>query len=996
MSTDNRKSMASEIKNLFEEAMTLANSQINGKYIFAGFRTTGYNEIEPAPFMADKVDGYRVIGSPPAAINADLTGTVSNTTINAGDLLLNGNAVGAISAVAVTNGLNMDKAANAKAALNAADPTMDATLTTLYAGGAATADAGGGSTISFDLNNVTLTVTIPAGTSATDVSALVAGAVNSVTDQTGVVAVVGDGNNGGAAGADSVVLSNSRAGDEGAITIANLQEPDSARSGLIADTYSIAIDPNSNTGKISLASSASFVLSSPTVVDDSILTELGLAGGTGGFGDEAGDGTLVYGPRLADSDLLLNGLELTGISDDGLSDIYADTSAAAKADAINTLTAATGITAVVEPASLTAVQAVEAGIEKTGLTGVVTNGAIPAGDLSINGISIGAIAGGPANNGLNMLKAANSRAAINAVTVRTEITARLTTLTTGGVAAAGTTTTVSFNLNNVGISFRTNANPLSDAAAAINSVSDQTGVTAALGTGNNGAPVGQLVLTNTLSGDESAIVITNFNGGPGTADTGLSNMNQQPDTTHNTGTITFTAPRSFTLAGPDLHKIGLDGGEDVTGIPGDIANDGNLTYGSTAAYIGTGDLIINGVDIFSKATLAVAKDSTNSLIGAINAKTAETGVKAGCNADGQLILTATDGRNIHIRTSANGERITHLSAGSPVSPQNKVYFGALKLVSDRVFSIATTPTANFEPGLESLGLAGGAAVTDEDSDIAGDGALNVNTIHIQTDGIRYTGDRVNDLSIKVGSRTSLAIGTNGKNAFMDTGVLQSLKTLEQILMGSQFTQTAGNVMIADTQVALGSKASGLERYAELIAGSFTVTITDNDFYPPQTKDITIQFDPEVDTAESITQKFNGVPELSAEWQKNGVLSITTTDPKRYSFVLGNDSSELLNVLNINNEGNQNYGLEKTIASLDEIMGALTTHISDFGAKSNRIQVQSSIYTSLELTNSEYLSEKEDTDIIKALMDLKTKEVAYQAALAASAKTMQLSLVDFLR
>ena len=272
----------------------------------------------------------------------------------------------------------------------------------------------------------------------------------------------------------------------------------------------------------------------------------------------------------------------------------------------------------------------------------------------------------------------------------------------------------------------------------------------------------------------------------------------------------------------------------------------------------------------------------------------------------------------------------------------------------------------------------------------------MNTIHIQTDGIRYTGDRVNDLSIKVGSRTSLAIGTNGKNAFMDTGVLQSLKTLEQILMGSQFTQTAGNVMIADTQVALGSKASGLERYAELIAGSFTVTITDNDFYPPQTKDITIQFDPEVDTAESITQKFNGVPELSAEWQKNGVLSITTTDPKRYSFVLGNDSSELLNVLNINNEGNQNYGLEKTIASLDEIMGALTTHISDFGAKSNRIQVQSSIYTSLELTNSEYLSEKEDTDIIKALMDLKTKEVAYQAALAASAKTMQLSLVDFLR
>ncbi|MCK5232973.1 MAG: flagellar hook-associated protein 3, partial [Desulfobulbaceae bacterium] len=34
---------AVEIHHLFEHAITLANTQINGKYIFAGYRTTGYN-----------------------------------------------------------------------------------------------------------------------------------------------------------------------------------------------------------------------------------------------------------------------------------------------------------------------------------------------------------------------------------------------------------------------------------------------------------------------------------------------------------------------------------------------------------------------------------------------------------------------------------------------------------------------------------------------------------------------------------------------------------------------------------------------------------------------------------------------------------------------------------------------------------------------------------------------------------------------------------------
>lgn len=1001
LSSDNLKSMAGEIKNIFEETVLLANSQLNGKYIFAGFRTTGYNDIEPVPFMTDKVDGYRINGSNLPMMTTKLTGIVTNTAIAAGDLEINGNAIGAINAGAVTNGLNMDKAANAKAAINAADPTVTATLTTLYAGGAATADAGGGSIISFDLNNVTLTISIPPATTAAGVASLVSTAVNSVTDQTGIEANIGDTTNGG--GIDSIVLRNSRDGDEGAITIANLQEPGTAASGLANGVYSIAANPNMNTGAISLSSNVSFMLDTPAA-DDSILQELGLAGGAKGFGDEAGDGRLIYGYRLTDDELSINGQSVTGITTDGISDIYADISAAAKANAINAISDLTTVTAIVEPVSLTASQGVGAGTEKTALTGTVTNNAIAAGDLTINGINIGAINPGAVTNGLNMGKAANAKAAINAETAATGVTARLTTLTSGGAAAAGTSTTVSFTLNNVNISFNTNANPLSDAIYAINSVKEQTGVEALEGNGTNGAAAGQIILKNMLAGDEAPIVITGFNGGTGTAITGLANMNQGADATHNTGEITLFSSQSFTLNSPTisppadsiLNELGLGGGESVTGITSDNADDGILTHGSTPAYIRSGDLVINGVDIFSKTTAITGNDSTNTLLGAINGKTADTGIKASRNTNGLLILTAIDGRNLHIETSAVGERITHLTGASPTKPQSVVFFGAVKLVSDRIFSLSSTPTTNFEPGLAALGLAGGEATTNEEDDIAGDGKIDVKTIHMQTDNIRYTGDRANELSIKVGNRTTMGISQNGKETFMETGVFTALKKLENLLNGTNFTATEGNTTISDTTEPLGTEASGFAQYDELTSGSFTVTLTDNEAFPASARPYVIQFDPTVDTAESMAQKINGLPGLTATWTKDGNLEINSTDPNRFSFILDQDTGNFLKLVGISPEDNQAYGLGQTLSSLDQAIEALTTHIADFGARANRIQVQTTIYTSLELTSSKYLSEKEDTDITQAIMELKAKEVAYQAALAAAARTMQLSLVDYLR
>ncbi len=49
-----------------------------------------------------------------------------------------------------------------------------------------------------------------------------------------------------------------------------------------------------------------------------------------------------------------------------------------------------------------------------------------------------------------------------------------------------------------------------------------------------------------------------------------------------------------------------------------------------------------------------------------------------------------------------------------------------------------------------------------------------------------------------------------------------------------------------------------------------------------------------------------------------------------------------------------------------------------------------------LSVTSQLSEVEDVDLPKTIMDMQLQQTSYQAALAASAKVIQPSLIDFLR
>ncbi len=70
--------------------------------------------------------------------------------------------------------------------------------------------------------------------------------------------------------------------------------------------------------------------------------------------------------------------------------------------------------------------------------------------------------------------------------------------------------------------------------------------------------------------------------------------------------------------------------------------------------------------------------------------------------------------------------------------------------------------------------------------------------------------------------------------------------------------------------------------------------------------------------------------------------------------------------------------------------------ADVGTRTNRMELAKSQADDAGLTLSSSISEVENTDLAKATVDLQLQQVAYQAALAATAKVMQPSLQDFLR
>jgi flagellin len=276
-----------------------------------------------------------------------------------------------------------------------------------------------------------------------------------------------------------------------------------------------------------------------------------------------------------------------------------------------------------------------------------TNQALLAGDLVINGVTIGSsLAADDTLSSEQKAGSALSRAAaINRATAETGVRAEVgkTVMTGSAMTASAATGTVSINgITTASISTTANAAESRQlVVAAINAISGQTGVTAIDTSDNNGgirleAADGRniIVALTTLTAAQTGLKV-----GAQSGTVSLVSENGQPITVGSTDSATARISRSGFTAGTFERGVST------------VSTDARAAVATAAAVrtLNNGDLAINGVairaatatdDVFSSTAAASSSKSSSAIAiaAAINASSDLTGVTASANA---LTLRAT-------------------------------------------------------------------------------------------------------------------------------------------------------------------------------------------------------------------------------------------------------------------------------------------------------------------------------------------------------------------
>jgi len=288
---------------------------------------------------------------------------------------------------------------------------------------------------------------------------------------------------------------------------------------------------------------------------------------------------------------------------------------------------------------------------KNGVSSVRTSDALAAGDLLINGVSVGATRASDdvASTAAKDTSAIAKAAAINRVSDQTGVTAVVDANTVAGTsmvpaaAVAGTVT-----INGTVINVNTTADAATSRASivtAINTQSSLTGVTA-VDTGDDALGV---TLT-AADGRNINLILTTVT----SQTTGLAAGAVAPGSTY-AGGFTLVANAdvsSIKISGTDVANAGLVAGSYESGVSSSSSKvvTANSNANALLAVLNAGDLVISGVSIAAANaaddtasfvnTTSLKTGSAIAIAAAINKSTGATGVTATANAN---IVEGTQG-----------------------------------------------------------------------------------------------------------------------------------------------------------------------------------------------------------------------------------------------------------------------------------------------------------------------------------------------------------------
>lgn len=124
------------------------------------------------------------------------------------------------------------------------------------------------------------------------------------------------------------------------------------------------------------------------------------------------------------------------------------------------------------------------------------------------------------------------------------------------------------------------------------------------------------------------------------------------------------------------------------------------------------------------------------------------------------------------------------------------------------------------------------------------------------------------------------------------------------------------------------------------------------------------------------------------------VRINTSGPEAF----GADGSNLFDVVNaaIDQVQTNPSALGSTLGQLDSVMGTMRTALADVGTRYGRLEAAQTAVGDTTLDMQAQLSDVENVDMAKSIVDLQMQQVAYQASLGATARVLQPSLLDFLK
>jgi flagellar hook-associated protein 3 FlgL len=244
------------------------------------------------------------------------------------------------------------------------------------------------------------------------------------------------------------------------------------------------------------------------------------------------------------------------------------------------------------------------------------------------------------------------------------------------------------------------------------------------------------------------------------------------------------------------------------------------------------------------------------------------------------------------------------------------------------------------------------------------------------------------------------------------GLTQSLR-IKSVL--TELDQTERNISMGKSWLA--SSESALSNVQNLVseAKALSVQMSSASVGASQRKSASLTVQSILDEAVSLANTevggryiFSGMKTDTAPFSGDGSEYYGSDDPfsvvigRNTTVQIGRSGAEVfgnlfadLRDLREDLINNDTDGIRSSLDGLTDDFEEISGKISDIGSKSGRMEIRENIIKNMKVLNTERLSLIEDADIAEAVIELKEKELAYQAALASSSKVMQLSLVDYL-